>query len=205
MIADSDLGKVTREIDELMADRSRGNKTAEDRPVLVPSVLWSAMKRVILEKELRSLALTDDLTCLYNRRGFFAAATQQLRFARRNVQDIVLFLCDVDNLAQINNSFGRAEGDFALVRTADALEEAFRDSDLLARLGGDAFVALASGTSGNDRDAVLRRLEACFQRTNANEPRYRLSVSVGTAHFDPHQPAGLSDLLEQADYARHVR
>jgi len=76
-----------------------------------------------LERELRQLALTDDLTCLYNRRGFFAVATQ------------LLFFCDVDNLKQINDSFGHQAGDLTLIRAADALEQSFAMRTLLPALG----------------------------------------------------------------------
>jgi GGDEF domain-containing protein len=94
---------------------------------MLPSALLAADDR-----ELRYLALTDDLTCLYNRRGFVAAATQQLKLARRSARGLLPFFCDIDNLKTINDSYGHREGDSALVRAAGALQQTFRDSDLLA-------------------------------------------------------------------------
>jgi diguanylate cyclase (GGDEF)-like protein len=152
-----------------------------------------------VERELRYLALTDDLTCLYNRRGFFAAATQHLKLARRNSQSTLLFFCDVDNLKKINDSYRHREGDLALVRTADALEEAFRDSDILSRLAGDEFAVLVLEASTEDEAVILSRLEKALKKSNAGESRYELSLSVGVARFDPQNAVSLGELMEQAD------
>jgi two-component system, cell cycle response regulator len=157
------------------------------------------MRQVLIERELRHLALSDDLTCLYNRRGFYAAATQQLKMARRTQKPAVLFYCDLDGLKAINDTFGHREGDFALVRTADALEEVFRDSDVLARLGGDEFAVLAMDLSTEHRHTILSRLHRSLRKAGKDELRYELSLSIGTARFDPHNPAALGELMDQAD------
>jgi diguanylate cyclase (GGDEF)-like protein len=171
----------------------------------VDPAVWHAVRHVIVERELRQLALTDDLTCLYNRRGFFAAATQQLKLARRNERSALLFFCDLDNLKNINDSFGHAEGDRALVRTADALEQVFRDSDVLARLGGDEFALLAFEASGRNQQTILGRLQKRLQKANGEEPRYNLSLSVGVARFDPSTNMNLAELMAQADQAMYER
>jgi diguanylate cyclase (GGDEF)-like protein len=199
LAGDKELGNIVREVDGISkALKSDATDTQALRVAVHPAV-WSAVRHVIVERELRYLALTDDLTCLYNRRGFFAAATQQLKLARRNAQSMLLLFCDVDNLKQINDSYGHREGDLALVRTADALEEAFRDSDILARLGGDEFAVLALQASGQNEAAILRRLEKCLKKSNTHESRYALSLSVGLARFDPQHPVSLGELMEQAD------
>lgn len=199
LASDKELGNVVREVDEISkALKSDAIDTKALRVAVHPAV-WSAVRHVIVERELRYLALTDDLTCLYNRRGFFAAATQQLKLARRNSQSMLLLFCDVDNLKKINDSYGHREGDLALVRTADALEEAFRDSDILARLGGDEFAVLALEASNEHEAAILRRLEKTLKTSNANESRYELSLSVGVARFDPQHAVTLGELMEQGD------
>lgn len=198
--SDKELGSITREIDQVADGLPRNNsQTFGER---VHPVVWSALKQAILERELRHLALTDDLTCLYNRRGFFAAATQQLKAARRHMQRMLLIVCDIDNLQQINDSFGHREGDFALVRMADTIEETFRESDVLARLGGDEFAVLALGTSNCHEDSIARRFQHAIDKSNSAESRYQISVSIGHARFDPHSPADLSDLIIKADRAR---
>jgi len=165
---------------------------------MLPSTLLTADDR-----ELRYLALTDDLTCLYNRRGFVAAATQQLKLARRNARGLVLFFCDIDNLKTINDSYGHREGDLAIVRAAGALQQTFRDSDILARLSGDEFAVLALETSTQSQEAILRRLEKNLKKSNANQFRYEMSLSVGLSRFDPKHPVSLGELMAQADQAMY--
>jgi diguanylate cyclase (GGDEF)-like protein len=158
-----------------------------------------AVKQVLLDRELRYLAVTDDLTCLYNRRGFFAAATQQMKLARRKGKGMLLLYCDIDNLKKINDTYGHREGDQAIVRATDALEEAFRDSDILARLGGDEFVVLALEVSDEDQAVLLHRLEKSLQKSINGQTHCKLSLSVGLARFDPQHAVSLGELMEQAD------
>jgi diguanylate cyclase (GGDEF)-like protein len=199
LAGDKELGSVVREVDEIAKALRSGTIDAQALRVAVHPAVWSAVRHTIVERELRYLALTDDLTCLYNRRGFFAAATQQLKLAQRNGHSVLLFFCDVDNLKQINDSYGHREGDLALVRTADALEGAFRDSDVLARLGGDEFAALALEASPQDEGVILHRLEESTRKSNVGESRYVLSLSVGVARFDPQRAISLGELMEKAD------
>jgi diguanylate cyclase (GGDEF)-like protein len=199
LATDKELGNVVRELDEISKALKSGSIDPQALRVAVHPAVWSAVRQVILDRELRYLALTDDLTCLYNRRGFFAAATQQLKLALRNSKGMLLLFCDVDNLKKINDSYGHREGDLALVRTADALEAAFRDSDILARLGGDEFAVLALEASDEDQTLLLNRLEKNLKKSNAGETRYELSLSVGVARFDPQHAVSLGELMERAD------
>ena len=163
-----------------------------------------AVKQSTLERELRSLALTDDLTSLYNRRAFYALATQELKVMRRRGRDLLLIFADVDHLKEINDTFGHREGDSALVRTARALDRTFRDSDIVARLSGDEFAILALEASSGDQAAILRRLEEQLAFVSAEENRYKLSLSVGMVRFDPKNAVVLSDLLSEADRAMYA-
>jgi diguanylate cyclase (GGDEF)-like protein len=199
LAADKEFGHIIHEVDEISKALKSDNPDGRTLPVAVHPAVWGAVKQVLLDRELRNLALTDDLTCLYNRRGFFAAATHQLKLAQRKGQGMLLFLCDVDDLRNINDSFSHREGDLALVRTATALEEAFRDSDILARLGGDEFALLALDISTGQQPLLLHRLENSIKKSNAKETRYRLSLSVGVARFDPPHTISLGELIEEAD------
>jgi diguanylate cyclase (GGDEF)-like protein len=167
------------------------------------ATVWYALRQTVLEGELRSLALTDDLTGLYNRRGFLAVATQQLKLARRNGQTLLLFFVDLDNLKQINDTYGHAEGDWALIGAKSALERTFRDSDILARLGGDEFAALALEASRHDEESILQRLEQNLKKVGAKEHRYELALAAGVARFDPEQPTSLAELIALADQAMY--
>jgi diguanylate cyclase (GGDEF)-like protein len=201
--SDNELGQILHEVDAISKSlKSDAPDMQTVRAASHPAV-WCAVKQALLDRELRHLALTDELTCLYNRRGFFAAAAQQLKVAGRNSQSLLLLYCDVDNLKKINDSFGHQEGDLALIHAADALEKAFRDSDILARLGGDEFVVLASEASDQTQEVLLRRLEKTLKKTNAGETRYQLTLSVGAARFDPKRAVSLGELMAQADEAMY--
>lgn len=205
LASDKELSNVVREVDEVSKALKLDAADPQALRVAVHPAVWSAVRHVIVERELRYLALTDDLTCLYNRRGFFAAATQLLKLARRNTQSMLLLFCDVNNLKKINDCYGHREGDLALVHTADALEEAFRDSDILARLGGDEFAVLALEASSDDEGLILYRLGNSLKKSNTDESRYELSLSVGVARFDPQHAVSLGELMEHADQDMYER
>lgn len=203
MVSDKELGNFLHEVDEISKALKSGKPTAESLRIAGHPAVWTAIKHVVLERELRCLALTDDLTCLYNRRGFFAAAMPQLKLARRNLQELLLLFCDVDNLKMINDTHGHPEGDLALIRAANALESSFRDSDILARLGGDEFVVLALNAGGEDQEAIINRCQENLRRTSREEARYTLSLSIGAARFDPRSATTLGELITLADSAMY--
>jgi diguanylate cyclase (GGDEF)-like protein len=205
LATDKELNNVVHEVDRISRVLKAAGADAQKLREDVHPAVWHAVKYVIVERELRHLALTDELTCFYNRRGFFAAATQQMKLARRNRQSVLVFFCDLDNLRDINDAFGHREGDRALVRTADAIEKVFRDSDILARLGGDEFAAFAYDASARDEETILRRLEESVVAANAEDTRYRLSLTTGTARFDPMSGANLADLMARADRAMNEK
>jgi diguanylate cyclase (GGDEF)-like protein len=203
--ADSEFGQILQEVEEISKLLKSDHPDTQTVRVATHPAVWGAVKQALLDRELRYLALTDDLTCLFNRRGFFASATQQLKLAQRNGQSLLLLFCDVDNLKKINDTYGHREGDLALIRTADALEQSFRGSDILSRLGGDEFVVLASETSNQTQEIILRRLEKNLKKSSATEPRYALSLCVGVARFDPKAAITLGELMVQADKAMYER
>lgn len=203
MASDNELGHILHEVDEISKTLKSNAPDNPGHRIAHHPAVWGAIKQSLLDRELRYLALTDDLTCVYNRRGFFAAATQQLKLANRNAQRLLLLFCDVNNLKKINDSFGHREGDLALIRTADALEQTLRDSDIVARIGGDEFAVLALESSGQDQGIILRRLEKNLKFSSASEKRYELSLSVGVARFDPNRAVSLGELMSQADQAMY--
>ena len=200
---DKNLAHIFSELDAIAKTLESGTKDAESLHDRLHRTVLCAIKQSILDREIRSLALADELTSLYSRRAFFALAAQQIRVMRRKGQCFLLFFADVNNLKTINDKFGHAEGDRALIRAAKALKRTFRDSDVLARLGGDEFAILALEASAQDRDAILTRLEKHIQDSRAEEPRYELSLSVGVARFDPKHCVSLGELLAKADQAMY--
>jgi len=154
------------------------------------------------QAELGSLALRDELTGVYNRRGFLALAERQLKLGHRAGRAILVFFADLDGLKQINDKFGHAEGDLALVRAAQVLEKTFRDSDVIARFGGDEFAVLALEVSGDSEATIRARLEQNLKELNARHSLYTLSISLGAARFDPaspRSPESIGQLMIRAD------
>lgn len=201
--SDGELDQILHEVDEISKSLRTSSPDRKALRIAQHPAVWEAIKQTLLERELRHLALTDDLTSLYNRRGFFAVATQILKLAQRKDLALLLFFCDVDNLKLINDSLGHQEGDFAIIRVADALEQSFRNADVLARVGGDEFIVMGLEASSVVEASLLRRLAKNIRKTAATENRYKLSVSVGVARFDPKHPVSLDELMSQADRAMY--
>jgi diguanylate cyclase (GGDEF)-like protein len=155
--------------------------------------------RLGLQRTLLQMALKDDLTGLHNRRGFIALATQQLTWARDTGQHMVMFFADLDGLKWINDHYGHGEGDRAISLAAACIQETFRRFDVTARLSGDEFVALIMEEPGRSAEAICRRLQMNLAACAGAESRYRVSMSVGVAHFDPDKPVTLQELMRRAD------
>jgi diguanylate cyclase (GGDEF)-like protein len=152
------------------------------------------------EEALRTLSIKDDLTGLYNRRGFFAMAEQGLKTAQRLGREMVLIYGDLDNLKEINDTFGHKEGDQVLVDISQILKETFRESDILARIGGDEFVMLAMDTLETSAEKLINRFEQVLNDHHLQtKPPYKLAMSFGIACFNPQNPSSIDALLVEAD------
>jgi len=176
----------------------------EVSPDLLLRSIRYAVERHRLTSALRSLSLIDDLTGLYNRRGFSDLGEQHLKLARRTARAVLLVYLDVDDLKTINDTLGHQMGDRALVRVADLLRETFRQSDIIARIGGDEFAVMALEASEQNEAQLLERLRDRVREVNqANGEPYDLSVSVGAARFTGEGPTRLADLLAEVDQAMY--
>lgn len=157
-------------------------------------------ERKELEEKLRTMSIIDDLTGLYNRRGFFTLAQQQMKVTERTKKEMLLFFADLDKMKQINDILGHQEGDKALVEIATILKEVFRESDIIGRMGGDEFVILAIDTTNGTREVLMKRLHNYLDDYNRPEGRsYTLSLSIGIVPYDPKKPFSLDELMAQAD------
>jgi diguanylate cyclase (GGDEF)-like protein len=165
------------------------------------SSCYDIHERKTVEGALRSVSVTDGLTGLLNRRGFFALAHQQLKIANRSGKGALIFYADLDRLKEINDTLGHPVGDEALVEAAGVLKKIFRESDIIARLGGDEFAALlVQKTEIEDESAIMDRLHACVRMGNEQPGRrYALSFSAGIVRSDPEHPCSLDDLISRAD------
>jgi diguanylate cyclase (GGDEF)-like protein len=155
---------------------------------------------------LRDLSLRDPLTGLYNRRGFGAVAEAQLRMARREGRRCLVVCADLDQLKAVNDTWGHDAGDRALVAAAQVFHGSFRDSDIVARFGGDEFVALAYHAGADAVAALTRRIESGLaQAAHALRLPHPLRLSLGAVAFDEPDPAALPRLIAQADRLLYQR
>ena len=167
---------------------------------IMAATAYSFEQKRRLVGKLRELALVNELTGLHNRRGFLTVAQKQLESAQREGKRALLLFIDVDGLKHINDTYGHDEGDSALKLVGQVLKSTFRGSDIVARLGGDEFVAFLPGCPGEFAQLVLHRLRAKTEAlADERQSRYRLSLCVGAAEFDPSTPVPLEKLVDEAD------
>jgi len=158
------------------------------------------------QEQLRRLSLTDELTGVRNRRGFFTLAEQLLRkvTAITSPPELCVVYVDVDGLKRVNDAHGHDAGSAVIVAAADVLTNTFRAADIVARLGGDEFVVLAAVPPPAE-DMILERLQHHQDAFNARSDRpYALSLSVGFAYLDGRELPMLDDAVKRADAAMYV-
>ena len=167
---------------------------------LLSRAIHHAIERHQLYRKLVGAAFSDELTGLFNRRGFLTLAGQMLKSAQRLGQGAFLLYVDLDGMKTVNDVLGHREGDRMLRDTAEVLRETFRDADVLARLGGDEFAAFglqeAHFAAVDPKDRLLSRVQAF--NACATRP-YTLSLSIGLACLDVEAAHSLDDLLVRAD------
>jgi diguanylate cyclase (GGDEF)-like protein len=158
------------------------------------------IKHVLQQEKLRVLSITDELTGLLNRRGFFSLAEQQLKMARRKDKGGHIMYVDIDGMKDINDTLGHQEGDLALIDTAHLLRTTFRNSDIIARIGGDEFVVIPVESDDPNLENITARLQKNVDRHNKSRQRkYTLSLSFGISRYAPGSGESLDKLLTLAD------
>lgn len=177
---------------------------AQGQPLHLILQIEDITERKRAEAAIHALSLVDELTGLYNRRGFLAFSKQHLTSIQRTNKNLMVVYADLDELKHINDSFGHQEGDRALVKTAEILRETFRSSDVLGRLGGDEFMVCAAVDPEGGVDSALARLNLEFENYNALKAvPYTLSVSVGLAIMDGEGTESVEELMARADQAMY--
>ncbi len=177
---------------------------SEVGPSLIVRSVRHAIERHRLFSALRSLSLIDDLTGLYNRRGFSDLGEQYLKLARRSGRGVTMVYVDLDRFKTINDSLGHHVGDRALLKVSDILRATFRRSDIIARLGGDEFGVLALEAADESSETLVERLRERVEDFNESSPEpYQLSVSIGMSHHDDDPRVRLEDMVAEADAAMY--
>jgi diguanylate cyclase (GGDEF)-like protein len=180
--------RIITDLESIVEDRTRELQDALDR-----------LEQ--LNRNLRTISLQDDLTGLYNRRGFLTLGRQHFKHSVRTGDPFLVCFADMDDLKTINDSCGHDKGDEAILKTAEILQYTFRDEDILARIGGDEFTILVAGAVLGDLESIKERLTRCLEKYNEQAGRpYRLALSIGGSQFVPGKTASLEDLMTEADW-----
>jgi diguanylate cyclase (GGDEF)-like protein/PAS domain S-box-containing protein len=171
-----------------------------DGKTVVQAVVRDITERKGLEARLQTMSVVDELTGLYNRRGFLTLCQQQLKMADRTKESILFLFADLDRMKWINDTLGHQTGDRALAETAGILKQTFRESDIIGRMGGDEFAVLAIGITDETPEVVTARLHGTTEAFNKSGARaYVISLSIGVVRYDPEKPCSLDALMAQAD------
>ena len=163
-----------------------------------------ASRREEMEATILRLSLTDELTGLNNRRGFLLRAEQLLKLVTRVKTHGWLVYIDVDGLKQVNDELGHESGDWHIRSAAKVLRESFRDSDVIARIGGDEFVVFASGSSTPAEEIEERLAHNTAHHNHCFPDKPALSLSIGIIRCSPQALNTLEDMIYQADAAMYI-
>lgn len=191
------LEAAKRHADYLRTEVEERTKELADRTIELEKALDVVQET---SEKLERLSVMDELTGLYNRRGFLTLAKQQIALRKRKNNDLLLVFFDIDGMKKINDTLGHPVGDYALTSFADLLKSVFRSSDIIARIGGDEFVVFAIDCTIREYKKIKGRLDHAIDEFNASKnQQFQLSVSAGAAPCDPDSTFTIEQLMEEAD------
>jgi len=151
--------------------------------------------------ELDLIASTDELTGLYNRRGFYSFGETTLKFAKAMGHSGIILYCDMDSLKKINDLYGHEAGDRAILAESIILKSNFRSNDIIARIGGDEFAIICPGLNKTALKNIRNQIdEDCRIWSEGNEQGFTLSISMGFVSYpSPKMGYKITPLLSEAD------
>jgi diguanylate cyclase (GGDEF)-like protein len=165
--------------------------------------LGRVLERERLAAAVRALTLTDELTGLHNRRGFFALASQHLRAVARAKRPTSILFADLDGLKRINDQLGHEAGDEAIARFAKVLRSTFRAADIVSRFGGDEFVILVDGSAAAANTALARLTHQLAEVNQSRSPQAPLAASIGVVEIGADNQDDLETVIARADLAMY--
>jgi diguanylate cyclase (GGDEF)-like protein len=203
-----ELHEYRTKLEDLVAQRTtelrRANELLEKdiavRKVTEQELALKAQELAASNAVLENLSLIDDMTGLYNRKGFLALADHHMTLALRNSEAFSVAFIDLDDLKNINDTLGHETGNRALVEVAGVLKESFRQSDVLGRMGGDEFAVFILHADEAEIAGIQRRVQQHLDARNALPNRkYRLSFSIGIISCGSGTGSNIEGLLGKAD------
>jgi diguanylate cyclase (GGDEF)-like protein len=205
-------GKVNSFAEFFVSDKDTRYFRASVSPVLTQNqaliakiiLFCDITDSVILMKELESAAYIDGLTGLYNRKHFFELATPDIARTRRLKQPIYTAMLDLDFFKDINDTYGHAAGDLALVNVASIIRQTIRSYDLLCRYGGEEFLLLITNAGEKEAFNLMERIRENIERnvTDYENVKIEVTCSIGLAKLT--QDDTIEDSLKKADEALYA-
>jgi len=165
---------------------------------LISAILFSIERQKRLD-DVRNELFTDELTQVFNRRGFITLGQQQLKVSKRFDQPAAVLFVDVDDLKPINDDYGHEYGDIALLKVASALLDTTRDADIVGRMGGDEFAVFMPNTDVIQAEKLKDRIYNAIRGKRIPECDIRLSVSIGASCYEAGKLPNLLAMLASAD------
>jgi diguanylate cyclase (GGDEF)-like protein len=185
--------------------RERGQPAFNDHEARLATLLaaWAglALENLRLAERVENLAITDDLTQVYNYRFLKTALRREIRRASRFGQEMSMVMLDVDNLKAYNDRHGHLRGSYLLKRIAQLLSQNLRSFDLIAKYGGDEFTLILPQTAREGALVVAERMRSAVEDTEFPlAPRGAITISLGVSTF-PQDASDSMGLIRVADLA----
>ena len=171
--------------------------------IIKEKILEYATQNETLKNYFYSLATTDTLTKLFNRRYFFEECGNLLNLAKRKRKPIALLSLDLDHFKSINDTYGHQKGDEILAQFANTLKETLRGYDLIARIGGEEFVVCIYDEPHENIATIAEKIRQKVHEIKIDEQRH-LSVSIGVTYFIPDKSTSIETFLQRADKALYI-
>jgi diguanylate cyclase (GGDEF)-like protein len=177
----------------------------------IADIVWTIVEQkrsneqiIQLNAKLEQLAMTDELTGLFNRRLFFERGTEEIQRSQRYKTQLSLLMMDIDDFKSVNDTYGHDAGDRMLCCVAKTLQRCKRSVDLLARLGGEEFGILLPNTDEKDAMKLAERLRLEVERATCSNQDHMTGVtmSIGVATRGE-EMMSIDDLLKNADAAMY--
>jgi diguanylate cyclase (GGDEF)-like protein len=191
----------------ILSASNRSAFTQDDLRLLesFAATISAAINNSLLHSRMQRLAITDSVTNLYNRRGFYELARREIERARRFGHSLSVIMMDLDQLKSVNDTYGHAVGDQVLRALADRLSQHVREFDILCRYGGDEFALLLPETDLFMASSVAERLRASIadEPINTDGGPVPITISLGVTKATPNI-SNLEELLKSADRALYA-
>jgi diguanylate cyclase (GGDEF)-like protein/PAS domain S-box-containing protein len=157
----------------------------------------------LLNQRLEHMAMTDELTGLYNRRYYHSRIQEEFKRGKRHKGMLSLLALDIDHFKQINDTYGHESGDLALKHVADILKDTLRTTDIVARVGGEEFAILTINTDLDSAKFLAERVRKIVEKQSHIFPDRNLTISIGVATLEP-SIRDVEELLKNADLALYA-